>query len=80
MASTFSTPPSSGGGAAPLAGVRNQCNHHAVPLDHGPQRPCGRGDAGAARGGPHVAPQAPLLIYPPSTLPGPMSALPDNTE
>ena len=27
-----------------------------------------------------MAPQAPLLIYPPGPLPPPMSALPDGTE
>ena len=67
------------GGAAPLAGVRNQCNYHAVALDHGPQRPCRCGDAGTAGGGPHRAPQAPLLVYLSSTLRRPMSALPDGT-
>ena len=68
------------GGAAPLPEVRHQCGDHTVALNHGPQRPCGRGDAGAAKGRPHVAPQAPLLIYPPSALPRPVPALPDGAE
>ena len=68
------------GGSAPLPRVRHQCGYHAVALDHGPQRPCGCGDEGAAGGGPHMAPQAPILIYPPSPLPRPPLALPDGAE
>ena len=56
---------SSPGGRAPLPGVRHQRGYHAVALDNGPQRPCGCGDAGAAGGGPHMAPPAPYSFLPP---------------
>ena len=59
-------------------GVHHPCGYHAVALYHRPQRLCGCSDARAAGGGPRMAHQAPLFIYPAGPLPQPMSALPDG--
>ena len=64
------------GGLPPLPGLGHQCGHHAVALDHGPQRPRRRSDAGATGGGPHMAPPLPLLLSPPGGLPGPVLTFP----